>query len=261
MFTRVLLAALLAIILTGGAASAQLFSAEVTPNPVAQGSGISIKMECTVTAWLKTGCGYTAIYKDKPGGALVYQPLICPRIIRIVGPGQGFTTQWNCQVNNQPIAPGNYLVRIDWATSQAGPYSAHYVPFRVDAQIPNTLPLLAASNRATRGQTLGLTVNSANQPNAGYVLAASFTTNKGFQLAPSVWIDLDQDALFWTSLAIPNGPIFQNFVGVLDRTGIAKASVAIPSASVLLGAQISLQGVTVQGSILQATNALTGVIL
>ena len=259
MSVRIITAALVAVILAGGAVSAQLFSAEVSPNPVVVGQPIQIKIECnTGGTGLLSGCAYTAFYKDKPGGTVVYSPFICPSIFITVGPGLPHTTKWNCvDSSNKPIQPGTYFVEIIWGANK----SKHYAPFQVVASLPNTQPLLSTTTATTRGKPLGLTINSANQPNANYVIAASFTANTGFQLTPTARIDLDQDGLFWFSLALPTGPIFQNFQGVLDRTGIAKATMAVPAITALQGAQLALQGVTVQGTIIQTTNALTRVIL
>jgi len=261
MSARIITATLLALVLAGGAVSAQLFSVEVSPNPVLQGQPVKFKIECSAKANTRTGCGFDAIYQGKPGGALVYQPFICPSIFITVGPGNPYSNAgWNGKdSNNQVVKPGIYYVRVDWNVGSG--YNQHYVPFRVDAAIPNKMPLLTTTTATARNTTLGITINSANQPNQGYVIAASFTTNTGFQLTPAMRVDLDQDALFWFSLALPNGSIFQNFQGLLDRTGIAKASMFIPNVAAIQGAQLSLQCGTVHGTILQTTNALTRVIL
>lgn len=262
MSARIITALLLTVVLAGGVVSAQMFSAEVAANPVAVGQGVTIKLEASVPSYVRSGCGISAIYKDKPGGAMVYQPLICPRIQIIVGPGGSHTVKYACvDGNNKALPAGNYVAEIHWVPTAGGSYVPHYVPFRIDAQIPNTLPLLATTSPTQRGTSLGITINSANQPNASYVIAAAFTTNKGFQLNAATRIDLDQDSLFWLSLTIPSGPLFQNFAGVLDRTGIAKASMNVPNIAALQGAQLALQGVTLDKVGFQTTNALTRVIL
>jgi hypothetical protein len=261
MVARIVIAALLAVLLSGGAILAQptLFSVEVTPNPVVKGSSVKFKTECNKSASLSNGCGFSAIYQGKPGGTIAYQPFICPGIFITVGPGQPWTSAgWNCQIGGKPAPAGTYFVRVDYNVgTQKG---THYAPFQIVDSLPTTLPVLSATSSATRGATLGLKLNSPNQPNVSYVIAASLTTNTGFDLTPKVRIDLDQDALFWTSLAIPNSAFFSNFLGLMDRTGIANASAAVPNATVLRGAQLAFQAVTVQGSIIQTTNALTLVI-
>jgi hypothetical protein len=261
MSTRIIIALLLTVVLTGGAVSAQLFSAEVSPNPVLRGKPITIKIECTVAAELASGCGFDAVYQNVPSGTPIYQSLACPRIIRRVGPGVPFSPTWNCQVGTKSIPAGVYFVEIRWRKNgSSGNYQSHFVPFRVDANIPNTKPLLSTTTSTTRGKKLAIKVNSANQPGAKYVIAASFTTNKGFQLTPSLRCDLDLDNLFLLSLSAP-APLFQSFQGALDRFGIANASMSVPAIAALRGAQLSLQAVTVDTAGLQTTNALTRVIL
>jgi hypothetical protein len=256
---RTLLTALVLMAAVAPLGLAQMFSAEVTPNPVVTGQSIKIRMECTVQSELRTGCAYFGFYQDSPTGPLVYQPLICPSIMIYVGPGMAHTATWNAQVSGKPIAPGTYYVRIDWRPVNTSQYHSHYVPFRVDPAVTSA-SVLAPASAAQRGAKLDLKLASPNQPGASYLMAASFTTNVGLKLSATEYLALDQDALFWFSLALPNGPIFTNFAGSLDAFGNTAAAVNIPNIAVLQGAQIAVQAVIVDKVGFTLSNAITQVI-
>ncbi len=256
---RILLVILVVTAAVASTGTAQMFSAEVSPNPMPQGQSIKIRLEATVTAETLTGCGYVAVHKDKPAGPVVYQPLICPSIRVVVGPGAPYTARWNAQVGGKPIGPGTYYVETRWRPINTGSFMPHFTPFRVDPAVTND-PVLSSTSAAKRGANLGLKLFSPNQPKAAYIMAASFTTNTGLTLSPTQHLALDVDFVFWLSLATPHGPIFTNFLGSLDAFGNATAGVNIPNIPVLQGAQLAIQAVVADTVGTTLSNPITRII-
>jgi len=249
------------ILLVCGLGAAQFVSAEVSPNPVAAGQPIAIKIEATTPSDIMPGCGFAAIHAGSPAGPIVYQPFICPSLRILVGPGGSYTAKWNALVNNQPLTPGDYYVQILWRpVSNPGKAWSHWVPFRVDPVSGPTLPVLSTTTAAQRGQTLLVKLSSPSQVSASAILAASLTTNTGLNLSPSQHLALDLDFLFYLSFPVPNPFLFTNFQGVLNVKGELVGAIQIPNVPTLQGAQIAVQGVVIDKNGVTLSNGITRII-
>jgi hypothetical protein len=108
---------------------------------------------------------------------------------------------------------------------------------------------------AALGAEVPLTLN-VPAPGAGYFVLASLSgTSPGVALSGGV-LPLNPDGLFYASLSAPNGPLFQQTLGVLDSAGRASAAVLVPAglAPSAVGLRVDLAAVIAAGS-LTATNA------
>jgi len=249
------------VLLVGGLAGAQFLAAEVSPNPVAAGQPIQIKIEATTNSDILPGCGFAAIHQGSPAGKIVYQPFICPSIRIVVGPGSSYTAKWNALVNNQPLTPGDYFVQLLWRpVNNPGSAWSHWVPFRVDPVSGPTAPVLSTTTATQRGQQLLVKLASPTQVNAGAFLAASLTTNNGLTLSPTQHLALDMDFLFYLSFPAPNPFLFTNFQGTLNVKGELVGAIQIPNIASLQGAQIAVQGAVIDKNGLALSNGITRII-
>jgi hypothetical protein len=95
-------------------------------------------------------------------------------------------------------------------------------------------PMVWPRNEATAsiayGETLLPTVVApCAAPGSLYLLALSASgTVPGTTIAPGITVPLNQDALTVVGLANVNGPVFQQFMGVLDAQGMGRATIAWP---------------------------------
>lgn len=242
-------------------AGAQL-STEASPNPAPQGTPIMVNVSASIPAELILACPLD-VRAGSPNGPVVWTVGPCIFLRVVIGPGSSYPNMgWNGKdSNNKNVAPGVYYLQTQWKplnSTQA--WMPHFIPVRVDPVSGPTYPLLTTTSAAKRGAALGLKVESPNQPNTSYLTAASFTTNVGLALAPSLHLALDQDWLFWLSIATPLGPIFNNFVGNLDAFGNATPGVNIPNLPALQGYQIAIQTAVVDKFGITLTNPITRVI-
>jgi len=104
------------------------------------------------------------------------------------------------------------------------------------------------------GAKFALVVEDPATPGAAYLLRAAFGRSPGFLLPGVGNVPLNPDALFWLSGAAPS--IFQNFAGVLDANGVAKADVVLPNNPSLKGFHFYASGVSVNGSTVKIFNPI-----
>ena len=86
------------------------------------------------------------------------------------------------------------------------------------------------------GNTLYLSVFSAQTPNAPFGIGFSLSTSPGITLPDGRAVMLTPDSLFWAAL-MPNSGVFSNVTGALGPTGVSlmATSVAIPNDPALIG--------------------------
>ncbi len=116
---------------------------------------------------------------------------------------------------------------------------------------------LCALNEAKPGQTYRLLVSSPGQPSVPYAVALSFDYRPGIAVGGGRKVYLQPDALF--ALSLGNAGIFANMQGVLDASGEAVATIAIPTARVLRGVRFFAAAVTIPGSRISVISDTLGV--
>jgi len=120
-----------------------------------------------------------------------------------------------------------------------GVYHVNGVPFAIGATDIGLRQLGSPHPGATRS----ITLTSPNDPNASYLLAASFSSNFGVPLGCGVTFPLDYDWLLLDSLTNPM--MFPDFVGTLDGNGRSEApAIVLPAIPALVGISFDLGFVT-----------------
>lgn len=92
---------------------------------------------------------------------------------------------------------------------------------------------LRQTGRPVTGSVVTFGLNDPAAAGHGYLVRSAFARSPGIPIPGGATVPLAVDALFGLSGQIPW--IFRNYAGVLDATGRASASVAIPSAPALVG--------------------------
>jgi hypothetical protein len=105
------------------------------------------------------------------------------------------------------------------------------------------------------GTTLPLALSAPGDGNLNYVAAASLATTP---VIPIDWraVPLAPDAFFVMSLSLP--AVFQNFIGTLNASGNATASVAIPNQPALVGVTFHVAFVTLGGPFPSGIKSISG---
>lgn len=147
---------------------------------------------------------------------------ICAFADLLLPPGETSTTRWfQTDGFGAPVLPGVYFV--------------NGVAFDIGA----TDAALRTLGSPHPGSTRTIDLASPNDPNAAYIVAASFTSTTGFSLGCGVHFPLDNDGLLGASLSDP--AVFQNFFGVLDGAGLSSApAIALPAIPELVGLPFDL---------------------
>ena len=91
-------------------------------------------------------------------------------------------------------------------------------------------------NAPVRGAVFDLSIRFGSHPTMRYAAAAALARAPGIPIAGDRIIPLAPDALFFTSLVVPE--VFRGFHGVLDASGAAAASVALPDLPGLQGVRV-----------------------
>ena len=102
---------------------------------------------------------------------------------------------------------------------------------------------LTAGNAAYPGQPLSLLVSSPAEPNAAYAVAASFGFRAGIPVGNGRRVNLDPDALFFSS--ITGTGIFTGFQGILNTRGEASFTMQIPPLKGLSGTRFFAAATTI----------------
>jgi hypothetical protein len=106
------------------------------------------------------------------------------------------------------------------------------------------VPLTATPAQPAPGQTITLLLNSVRDPGAGYVLACSFSRVPGIPAHPDgrvVSLGLDP-LLQWSVGSLV--PPFLGFLGGLNASGWAQASILLPTEPALAGLRFFVSGLT-----------------
>jgi hypothetical protein len=197
------------------------------PIPWPLGSPIPATIENNTTAPLSyTFC--TPTVQDASGQLVVWG--LCTAAIMLLPPGETVTSWWyQHDENGVQVPPGVYFV--------------NGVPFDVGATDAALRPLGSPHGGSARSIALA----SPNDPNATYVLAASFSRTLGIPLGCGVHFPIDFDWLLVESLTNPI--VFPNFVGALDADGRSQApAVVLPPLPVLVGISFDLAFATIGGA-------------
>ncbi len=92
---------------------------------------------------------------------------------------------------------------------------------------------LTRSGTPKNGQSIALVLDDPARPSVPYAVRCAFARAPGIPLPGAGTVPLAPDALFFLSGSLPG--VFQAMDGVLDGSGTATATVAIPAASGLVG--------------------------
>jgi hypothetical protein len=129
-------------------------------------------------------------------------------------------------MNLAQVAPGAYEARLRYFTT-TGPIDLK-APFTIDSAV------LSVSSQPTPGATVRFGLSAPRAPGRVYQVALSFGTSPGIPLAGGRLIPLNVDHLLFASLTV-GPPLFNQFLGVLDRSGTGAARLAVPNQSALIG--------------------------
>jgi len=151
-------------------------------------------------------------------------------------------------VGNSAVAPGLFL--FDGAGSLVTTISA--LPFSGVTVLPNRHREISGAGTALPGSTYLLffsgPTSNGDDPHDPYVAACSWDTDPGILLSDGRKIPLQPDPLFFLSLT--GIPMFQNFVGVLNSSGVAEPlpSVEIPAEPALIGFRFYISYVSINAA-------------
>jgi len=109
------------------------------------------------------------------------------------------------------------------------------------------------------GKTVQLNLDVPGRPGDLYILRCAFNRSPGFLLPAVGTVPLNPDDLFILSGAVPS--IFRNFGGVLDKNGMAFASIAIPNVPTLRGLRFYAAFVAANPQSLFISNSMSLTIL
>ena len=117
-----------------------------------------------------------------------------------------------------------------------------YVGNQGDNQIHVMAPVPTPAGPFAVGQSTKIRITAPIARLAPYVLAASWSDVFGVRLTDGRRIPLDVDSLMVLSLGAP--AIFQDFVGLLNASGVADATLNVPPAPALRGVKFRIGFIT-----------------
>jgi hypothetical protein len=170
-------------------------------------------------------------------GAPIYTPIAQsggPTIL----PGETQALAW-FQFDNafNQVAPGFYIIEV--SIPGIGQIGSEVV--QIDANVFAGITRMGVHRPGT---TRGVAFVAINDWNLTYAAAASLSDTPGIPTCAGI-VPLAQDALFTLSTT-PGNPYFQNFVGVMDESGVATGPlVTIPAIPALTGFSIAIGFVTI----------------
>jgi len=118
-----------------------------------------------------------------------------------------------------------------------------YVGNQGDNRIHVMAPVPTPAGPFTVGQSTRIRIAAPIAKLSPYVLAASWSDVFGIRLADGRRIPLDVDSLMLLSLTVP--AIFQDFMGRLNASGVADATLNVPPAPALRGVKFRIGFITV----------------
>jgi hypothetical protein len=210
-------------------------------------------------------CIVREVRAARPDGPLVWAPQACADVIITVQPGETIAAVWDgtSSASGEPAGPGQYWLVIrylDHATNQMG---VEHVVVAYEPR-PQQHASLRALLPAQLGNPLLLAIDAPASGGAPYSVALSWSTNRGFELGSRLYAALDQDALFWFSLAdgsLADSQHFERLQGTLDGVGqAADITIHIPGDASLAGYGFSAQAAVLADVGLQLTNPLSFII-
>ncbi|MEM7205969.1 MAG: hypothetical protein AAF628_37285 [Planctomycetota bacterium] len=216
------------LLLIAGAALATAGPAQVasTVGPPVAPVGCPISIAISNDSPAQVGTGICPYLVEDTAGRPVYVP-ICPAILRLVEPGETFSTLWPQVDNNgRPVPPGDYAVTV---TLPGGAIQQHTVT--IDATARGGVATVGVVRLGTARR---LYACSPRTPNDLYVMAASASgTAPGVALCGGT-LPLNLDPLLLASLQ-PN-PVLLDFQGLLDGSGTTTdPAIALPPIAALAG--------------------------
>ncbi len=235
------------VLLSGLALSAglcaQAISCEVSPNPAMPGQAVTLTVRDASGAGFEhpTSCLAPTIIIGVPNGPVA--PLfasICGTAPTVVAPlGSAFRVLSAGQ--STTLGPGHFYFRVRWRPVGTGgfTYQDEWVPFDLGPLPADLQPQVPAQV----GQVMPLLLNAPTGVNELYFMAASLTCNQGISGGPTLFVSLDYDFVFQLSFPNPVVGLFDNFIGVLDSSGQASATVTLPNVPSLARLPLHLQAV------------------
>jgi len=152
---------------------------------------------------------------------------MCLPVSAVLQPGETMTTYWGQHgLSGQLVSPGTYFLNGQ--------------PFQIGATNFGIAPL----GSPHPGSSRPLQLCAPNQPNAAYVMAASFSSTNGIALGCGRVLPLDEDLLLAASIS--GSHTFPGFIGTLDNLGQTVApQIVLPPLPSLVGIRFQLAAVTI----------------
>lgn len=247
----------LAVLCLSAAAQPNQLSVSVSPNPAPLGATITVTAYDAYGQGLFTpfGCLISGIYDAPNGNSVALFPCtFLPGSIPPCGSTQPpRMQQWNQTTMAGPATPGTYWIEIQHSLGMFAPINSEWFCVKiVDPLSPG--PSLSALNAPTVGTTFNMGISWPSEPGAGYFLALSGSSNTGIAIPGGIQACLDMD--IWFQLSLQGFPLFQNFIGGLDGTGSATASIVLPALPALQCVPFHGQAVVLGAAGTEVTNDL-----
>ena len=217
---------------------AQGVALQITPDPLPAGGTLSVVLTESngVNITFLSTCVFTSVHSGTPNGPIA-SGVICAAALTTIGPNGTLAQTWTAP---STLAPGLYYLKVVYRP--AGPPITEWFPFTI---LDPAQPLLATNNNVQLGQTTSLTLTDPANPGAGYLCAASITTNQGFNATPTVFCSLDMDSVFAFSYPSPVPSVFTGFQGALNTNGTASLAVNCPNIPSLTYTPFHLQAAVI----------------
>lgn len=214
--------------------------AEPNPAPVGSTVALAITESAGIGLTFPSSCYVDQVRAVHGRGPVVWQASACADIITPLGPHETLNTLWTPVDQSGAALPGGiYALRVSWIGND-GIQTSWYA---VAIENGDDMPTLQATNPATLGSSIALTLDAPIAPDAPYFVAASLGTQAGFAVSGG-WVNLDLDPLFALSFPIPHPAVFSNFHGTLDDAGHASGiAMHLPNVPSLAHLGITLQAV------------------
>lgn len=213
--TRILVIVAVAAAALATPLTAQIMSAEISPQTAQPGQNITLTIRPNQPVQLLSGCAATSIRDDINGNMVTFYG--CPLIIVNLPACGSYSQTWNQQDqfgNNVP--PGTYWFEVGYFP-QSGGLVSEWFCFRIEAPATNP-PTLSANGPIQQGMSTVFDINSPTTPGGFYIMFASLTSNTGIPFGNDR-LCLDDDIVLAQSFPTPNPAVFTNFQGFLDGTG------------------------------------------
>lgn len=254
----------LTCVMLGSSISAQALTGTVSPAVTSHGYTVQLTITATSahpTVTVMEGLVWS-VHEGSPQGPVLVD-LSCPACPMLtLHTGQATSVIFAIPVS---IPPGTHYLRVPWAAGSESGFAAYPVVISGSGFMPN---LWRPSSTTPDVLRLGTTSTFAISGNAcagfPYIVAASNTTNFGFQLPTGMRVALDVGTPLWDlSFPTPEPTMFYSFQGNLAWPGVGYVSITIPQLPALAYMGISIQAVIISpgGGAPMVSNPLTLIVL